>query len=279
MAKLDLKQLKKAARELNETFGLDPAIDLKGDEATLIAGIKEALQEREEGDEFTKESEEVFETILASNKKAGKDKPASKKKQPEPEEEEDEEELEDDDIEDVEEVEDEEDEEEEVKPAKKSGKKAVKEEVLQPKKSSKKQPDPEPEPEEEVEEVKPAKKGKSAKAVKEEPVVEEVKPSKKASKKEPEPEVEEKKPSKKEKPVKEEKTKPAKKEKVVKDKSENMMYQVRKMTALNPSITVDEIVKKLEKAGFENINKSSVTIRRSEMLYAIDILKEAGKLK
>jgi hypothetical protein len=147
MKKPELKQLKTAAREINEIYGQNPPINVKGTEDEIIDGLKEALTEKDDDDEFTEKTAEVVEYIESLSKKADKKKP-SKKKEPEPEDDDEDtdDEDSDDDVEDV---------EEEIVVEKKS------------KKSDKKAP------------VKEEKKAKEEKA----PVKEEKKADKKAEKK------------------------------------------------------------------------------------------------
>jgi hypothetical protein len=125
--------------------------------------------------------------------------------------------------------------------------------------------------------VKPAKEAKKVEKVVEEATV--AKADKKAKGKKAVEVVEEEevvqKPAKKavEKKVLKEINKPEKK---VKEKG--AMYFVRRWTVEDPEISVADLMKKLEAKGFE-ANKSSVTIRRMEMLVAMDLLEEMGKLK
>jgi outer membrane biosynthesis protein TonB len=144
--KLKSKQLKEAAKELNEAFGLKPAINLKGTDEELLAGIKEALLEKTEDDTFTEGTQAVIDVIEAEEKvierKAQKAKSKAKskaKKLAEAEaEEEDEDEPEDEPEEDPEE--EEEEEEAPVKPAaKKDSKKPAPAPVVEEKKADKKE--------------------------------------------------------------------------------------------------------------------------------------------
>ena len=113
--------------------------------------------------------------------------------------------------------------------------------VKAPAKKGKKAPEPEPEDDdEEPEPVKPAKKGKAAPA----PV-----------------------------PVTKEK-----KEKVEKDKTNSPSYVVRYEVCKNPNITDQELANILKKKGMGSLSTTSITIRRKEMLAAIEIFKDLGKL-
>lgn len=85
------------------------------------------------------------------------------------------------------------------------------------------------------------------------------------------------KPDKKEKKKKEKDVKP-KAEKTTNKKEKGASYYVRYFTCENPKITVEEIEAKLNKKGLSQ-SKASISIRRTEMLKAFEIMKELGKLK
>lgn len=133
-----MKQLIKAAKELNEVLGLEPAIKTVGiSKEVLTEKLKEAAEMLEEGDTISKETQAVLDSFedgaleekkpVKTDKKASA-KPASKKAPVVEEEDEDEEEEGDDD-----------EDEEEEKPTKKApttNKKPGKEEKTTDKKKS-----------------------------------------------------------------------------------------------------------------------------------------------
>lgn len=115
-----------AAEELNEVMGLKPAIDSSLDDAKLKPYLVKAIENVEDDDEFTEDTQEVIDELVAEAAKAKKAAKGKKeeapakgkgKKAPEPDPEEDEEEEEEEESDD-----DDDDEEEEqpepVKPAK-----------------------------------------------------------------------------------------------------------------------------------------------------------------
>lgn len=63
MSKLTHKQLKKAAAEISDVFGLEPAIDLTGDETALTALLKEALELKTDEDVFTPATQAVIDAL------------------------------------------------------------------------------------------------------------------------------------------------------------------------------------------------------------------------
>lgn len=291
---VDKKSLKKAAKEINEVCGMEPPIDVTQDEEALkeelINFITDPEDGLQEGDEFSDSTQEVIDALKAEHEKASKKEKGGKKVPAKKEVVED-----DDEVKDVQEVV----KPEPKKPAKEEKKPAAKEKekvvpVKEEKKSEKKGKVKEEAVEEKeetpapkakkaaskAEEVKPAPAAKASKKAKVEEVEEDpdetveemVAKSKVESKKKVTEEV----PTKKEKKVAG--RKPGSPNKEQKDKTSNPMYLTRLWTCQNPEITTDEIQKKLTKMQIE-ANRSSVNIRRSEMLSAMQLLKELGKLK
>lgn len=135
---MDIKKLIEAAKEINENFGLEPAIVVtkKATEASLLEGLKEAAEEFRTNDEFSKETIKTLKSLKLWP-------PVEK------EEEEDDEDInlpgaEEDDEDEDDDEDQEEEEEEESKPVQKSSKKNA---VPAPEPES----EPESEPEEEEE--------------------------------------------------------------------------------------------------------------------------------
>lgn len=122
------KALRAAAKEMQDVMGLEPPINVKAPIADLTEQLKEAIEQIQEGDEFSKttqaiidefnatDEEEEEEVVAPKRKKATA--PAPKKKAPVVEDDEEEEEEE--------EEEDDEPEEEVVVPKKKGAKKPAK---------------------------------------------------------------------------------------------------------------------------------------------------------
>ena len=111
------KQLRAAAKELNEVLGLEPPINAKANVEVLTTKVKEAIKLIDpKEDEFSETTTDVIAELNASGKKKGKKAP-----KPEDEDEDDNNETVDDDDD------DDDDDDEEEKPAKgKKGKKAPK---------------------------------------------------------------------------------------------------------------------------------------------------------
>ena len=79
----DRKQLIAAASELNQSFGLDPEIDITKDNAIIEAGIIEALGWATEDDEFTPETQAVLDILSGKSDKKEqpkKEEPVKKEK-------------------------------------------------------------------------------------------------------------------------------------------------------------------------------------------------------
>lgn len=152
------KALRAAAKEMQDVMGLEPPINVKAPIADLTEQLKEAIEQIQEGDEFSKTTqaiidefnapEEEEEVVTPKRKKATDSTPTPKKKAPV---------VEEDDEEEDEEEEPEEEPEEEIVVPKKGTKKPVKKVVEEDEDE-----EDEDEPEEEV--VVPKKGTKSAPA-------------------------------------------------------------------------------------------------------------------
>lgn len=121
------KALRSAAKEMQDVMGLEPPINVKAPLADLTDQIKEAIEQIQDGDEFSKTTQAIIDEFNApeeeeeeveapKRKKAPAPAPAPKKKAPVVEEDEDEDDDEEED----------EPEEEVVVPKKKGAKKPVK---------------------------------------------------------------------------------------------------------------------------------------------------------
>jgi hypothetical protein len=104
------KELKAAAKELNEVLGIQPPINVKAPGADLTKGIKSAIKLITDDDEFTDETQEVIDELKVSKKTAPAPPPPPAKKKAAPV---------------VEEEDDDDDDDEEPVPAPKNKKKAA----------------------------------------------------------------------------------------------------------------------------------------------------------
>jgi len=78
MSTISQKTLKKAADELNEVLGLDPAIDSSLKVVALLPLVKKAISLTTEDDEFSEETQELIDTLREEPEEEIEEKPAKK---------------------------------------------------------------------------------------------------------------------------------------------------------------------------------------------------------
>lgn len=119
------KALRSAAKEMQDVMGLEPPINVKAPLADLTDQIKEAIEQIQDGDEFSKTTQAIIDEFNATEEEEEEVEAPKRKKAPAPAPKKKAPVVEDDDDEDDEEEEDE-PEEEVVVPKKKGAKKPVK---------------------------------------------------------------------------------------------------------------------------------------------------------
>lgn len=119
------KALRAAAKEMQDVMGLEPPINVKAPLADLTDQIKEAIEQIQDGDEFSKTTQAIIDEFNATEEEEEEVEAPKRKKAPAPAPKKKAPVVEDDDDEDDEEEEDE-PEEEVVVPKKKGAKKPVK---------------------------------------------------------------------------------------------------------------------------------------------------------